>query len=334
MISLSVKTCDKVFRYQQPKATADFPTVSGLEPRIPHIIHQTYRDNLIPVQFADYVRSFVDNHPTWKFYFWTDESGRKLLAERHPHLLSTWDGYVENIKRSDMLRYLVLYEFGGVYADLDIESLRPLDRATMKYACVVPVEPFEHSVFLFGMPYMINNAILMCRAKHPFFKQVLNDLKQQPNITFINSADSVMKTTGPIFLTGEFNKYMGIENINTEKNKIDWSSNSPSFYKGEMLEADDNGVYVPNTHYFTDELDINYKEIFPLYCKYVKLKCNNDMYLNACFELHERGFLRKSTRFRFMRHNWHHTWALGNKGVFIKDEFVQLGTLASNYIIY
>ncbi|KAH3710663.1 hypothetical protein DPMN_070153 [Dreissena polymorpha] len=148
--------------------------------------------------------------------FLTDKSGRKLLAELHPHLLNIWDGFVENIKRSDMLRYSLLYEFGGVNADIDIESLRPLDRAAMKYACVVPVEPFEHSVLFFGMPYEINNAIIMmCKAKHPFFKQVLNNLKQPPNITCINSADSVMKTTGPAVLTGEFNKYIGIKTMNT-----------------------------------------------------------------------------------------------------------------------
>ncbi|KAH3710707.1 hypothetical protein DPMN_070199 [Dreissena polymorpha] len=54
--------------------------------------------------------------------FLTDKSGRKLLAELHPHLLNIWDGFVENIKRSDMLRYLLLYEFGGVNANIDIES--------------------------------------------------------------------------------------------------------------------------------------------------------------------------------------------------------------------
>ncbi|KAH3855355.1 hypothetical protein DPMN_097922 [Dreissena polymorpha] len=233
-----------------------------------------------------------------------------------------------------MLRYLVLYEFGGVYADLDMESLRPLDRATMKYGCVIPVEPFEHSVLLFGMPYMINNAIMMCRPKHPFFKQVLYGLQQPPNKTFIDSADSVMKTTGPIFLTGEFNKYMGIETMTTEKNKTHWSGNSPFFYRGELLETDNNGVYVPNTRYFTDELDITLKAMFESMCKDTYSDCNNEMKRNACFELNEQGFLRKSTRFRFIRHNWHHTWSRGNKGVFIKDEFVHLETLAPNNIIY
>ena len=42
---------------------------------------------------------------------------------------------------------MVLYEYGEVYADLDMEALRPLDDIVTQYSCILSQEPLEHAHF-------------------------------------------------------------------------------------------------------------------------------------------------------------------------------------------
>ena len=45
-------------------------------------------------------------------------------------------------------RYFVLFEHGGVYADLDSECLKPLHPIVEEYSCILSQEPLEHAHFL------------------------------------------------------------------------------------------------------------------------------------------------------------------------------------------
>lgn len=316
----------------QPEVTEDFPTIPGDEPRIPHIIHQTYKSTLIPNVFADNVKSFVEKNPKWTYYFWTDESARQLIKDKHPYLLDIWDNYQRPINRADALRYVVLYEFGGIYVDLDFESLRPLDRVTMKYACIFPTEPFEHSAFRIGIPYFINNAIMMCRPKHPFIKQMIDNLSRAR--VFLEQVD----VAGPAFVTYNYLSYNNITNIYQLKTGNE--SNSPYFYKGELKEDDINAVYVPNTVYFMDTLDENHdsEKVYYETCRTFNIQ--RSLIRRACFELIRRGFHREKSPYTFTEHHWYQTYNNPiTKGNFLKKlikgpDFIDLSEIVPKYRMY
>ena len=58
------------------------------------------------------------------FVLWTDVDLRQMVAADYPELLQLYDSYPQNILRFDMARHLILYKYGGVYADIDFEALR------------------------------------------------------------------------------------------------------------------------------------------------------------------------------------------------------------------
>lgn len=316
----------------EPDVLEDFPTVDSDKPRIPHIIHQTYKTTQIPSAFTSYVKSFVTYNPGWTYVFWTDESARKLISDRHPYLLKLWDNYKLPINKADALRYVVLYEFGGVYADLDYECLRPLDRVTMKYACIFPTEPFEHSVFRNEIPYFINNAIMLCRPKHPFIKQILENLARTR--VMIEQID----VAGPAFITFNFLVYNNITDIYKTKTTND--SNSPYFYKGDLPEDDINAVYVPNSIYFMNTLDEHLgseRKYYKICSKFYEL---NSLLRRACVNLYRRGFHREDHVYTFAKHHWFQTYIT----IFSTDSFirkwyhgtflVELESIVPNYQIY
>ncbi|KAL4232531.1 hypothetical protein ACF0H5_007223 [Mactra antiquata] len=297
------KLRDEDFEPFQPNVQEDFPTIPGNVYTIPHILHQIYDDFNIPSKMVHNVQSFINMNPKWIYHFWTLESGRQLIAERHPYLLGIWDNYLKPKSRANALKFIVLYEFGGVYADLDVTCLRPLERATKRFSCIFPPEPFEHSVFLHGIQYLIGNSIMLCRQGHPFLKQMVEDLKRSAVLS-----DQV-DVTGPSFVTFNFLVYnnISIRNIFEKKAIVQTvQTNSPYFYKGEQFknEDDTNAVYIPNTVYFTDSFNkkLLRKRMCYSLCKNVEENAN--LIRRACYNLFRRGYDRNRSPFTFTEPNW------------------------------
>lgn len=49
------------------------------------------------------------------------------LQEHYPWFLPTYLAYPYSIQRVDVLRYFILHKMGGIYIDLDMGCLKPLD---------------------------------------------------------------------------------------------------------------------------------------------------------------------------------------------------------------
>ena len=110
-----------------PKQLA--PEPSQIE-EVSRVIFQTWKSRVdIPPNFRYWQSTFVRNNPEFTCVLWDDDDNREFVAERFPWFLSTYDRLPTPIFRADAVRPLFLFLYGGVYADMDTECLRPL--ATM-----------------------------------------------------------------------------------------------------------------------------------------------------------------------------------------------------------
>lgn len=308
----------------QPEIDTDFPA-GGSEAIIQHNIHQVWLSSVevssVPVQFLDNVKSFLKHNPGWTYYFWTNKTIRALLADRHPHLVSFYDSLPEIVMKGDMVRYIVLYEFGGLYADMDVLSVRSLDGATTKYPCILVTPPFEHSVLWLGKPFVITNCIMLSRAKHPLLKQVLDSIPSRKD------EKRVVYKLGPGFLTHQYLKYIN----NTDVNRVDTDqdTSSPYFYKGPIPVTHMDGVYIPNTRFFTDNPSPQLKGN-------AKNACNrtdpSNLVRRMCNIIQTRGYERPPGKYTFLDHQWKHTWSGSKKNN--KYEFVSIRNMTNNLFIY
>lgn len=97
-----------------------------------------------------------------------------------------------------------MYEFGGVYADVDVECLKPLQVKMDEYGCILSQEPNEQAFFVYLIPQLVSNAFLACRSRHPFYKYVIEHL-----IQYLDKPD-VVEQTGPVMLHAA---YVAFSNI-------------------------------------------------------------------------------------------------------------------------
>ena len=186
-------------------------TVIPVERRIPTVIHQSWRDANVPVKFLPWIGSWKINHPTWRYVLWTDKLMRKFVAERFPAYLKTYDAYKWAIGRADAFRYFLLYEYGGIYADLDMESLKPLDKLLLSNDCILSQEPEAHSYILNDLERPLPcNAFMMCRPHHPFFKYAIDNLER-----FRYKEGDPVTSTGPRFLYKILAEYQKLQFANT-----------------------------------------------------------------------------------------------------------------------
>ena len=95
---------------------------------IPKIIHQvwindTWKDSSlkkdVPEKWKKSQQEWQRLHPDWKYILWTDDLVLSFIEKNYPEYLEFYKNYEYLIQRADMIRYFILYDFGGVYSDLD-----------------------------------------------------------------------------------------------------------------------------------------------------------------------------------------------------------------------
>ena len=90
-------------------------------------IHQSWKSSTLPEIYSLLASSWSKTHPHWNYILWTDKDNRNLVKDHYPWFLETYDLFHLEIFRIDSVRYLYMHRYGGVYSDLDAESLKPLD---------------------------------------------------------------------------------------------------------------------------------------------------------------------------------------------------------------
>ncbi|CAE6525282.1 unnamed protein product [Rhizoctonia solani] len=103
----------------------DAATVLTL-PEIPHKIYQTAKTD----PQWDWRSSTWRNVPGYTHWFFNDESADKWVRDVFggTEIEKIWDVFGPGIKRSDLLRYLLVMTEGGIYSDMDTLRLKNLDR--------------------------------------------------------------------------------------------------------------------------------------------------------------------------------------------------------------
>lgn len=155
-------------------------------PRIFHFIFLNLGTEAIREQHAQFVMGWMAKHPGWMVYFWT-KSNLPPLVNQELYDRSTCSGI-----RSDLVRYQVLYNYGGIYADVDFE-------------CLASIEKFLDRDILLAResPDSIGQAIMGCCAKHPFLKRLIDD---QAEFASTHPGNAI-EQTGPKYVTSTYNAW-------------------------------------------------------------------------------------------------------------------------------
>lgn len=103
----------------------------------PKKIWQTWKTN--PLQFEERdsstARAWVQKNPDFRYEVLTDTNDVSYVEQHfgpggfnRPDIVDMYRNINATIIKADLLRYMVMYAEGGVYADIDVEALKPISR--------------------------------------------------------------------------------------------------------------------------------------------------------------------------------------------------------------
>jgi mannosyltransferase OCH1-like enzyme len=210
------------FSYQSALTTAG--------PEFPRKIWQSWKIDPLGFEERDSTcaRTWTSKNPGHRYEVLTDNNDLHYV-ETHfgpaglnrPDIVHMYRSLTAKIIKADLLRYLVMYVEGGVYADIDVEALKPIDR-------FIPERHNERDVDMvigveIDQPEFKNHAILgkksqsfcqwtfMCKPGLPVMMKLidniikwLNDVAQTQHVPvseIVLDFDEVISGTGPSAFT-------------------------------------------------------------------------------------------------------------------------------------
>ena len=95
--------------------TAEIPA----DKRIPKVIH------VVGLQWLQEMDSWKILNPEYIVEFYNDDRCLKFIQENYPQFEFTYS-HLKSVRRFDFIRYLIVYQHGGIYADSDITCTEPV----------------------------------------------------------------------------------------------------------------------------------------------------------------------------------------------------------------
>lgn len=189
--------------------------------KIPKIVHHIWLGGELPASYRRLRQTWIDIHPDWVFVLWTDNSvnykegtkvlqgeqefkdylekgvspGDELVVDVHGinlHNQLFFDQSTNYGERSDLLRYELIYRYGGVYLDTDMECLKRLDVFNHSYDFYIGIQPLDVRVLALGI------GIFGSVPGHPILKHCIDTIRDYRHL------DAIWMRTGPVHLTRSF----------------------------------------------------------------------------------------------------------------------------------
>ena len=137
---------------------------------IPRLLHQTARDRAsVPPKVARNMRQFAG---TFQRRVWIDEEIHDFLVQHFPGTgyATTFHTLRYGAHKADLFRYAVLYVLGGIYVDIDIPLVRPLEE-------VVDLSRNAIYTSLAKQPGCIFQAVIAAPPRQPLFLHLMDFMK-------------------------------------------------------------------------------------------------------------------------------------------------------------
>ena len=133
----------------------------------------------------------------------------RLLKTHYPKYVALYESFEENIYKANFMRFFIMHRYGGVYADLDFECLRPLDNWTVNNECIMSENHHVHSYFVARRETAeVMITFLAAQPNHFYFRLAIEMLSLYKNMDYgekLLYADMVYR----IYLAGKLNDMPG-----------------------------------------------------------------------------------------------------------------------------
>ena len=160
---------------------------------IPKKIHVIWIGNMSQCPH-NYINTWRTMNPGFEFCLWDNEALQKNKWVNAKHMKEMLKHEVCGV--ADMMRYEILYSLGGIAIDADSKAVRPLENwmlSSNEFAS------WENEIL---RPGLIAINVMGSVPRSPFFKSVIDDIKQQDSVVDRRAWEA----TGPMAITNTWQR--------------------------------------------------------------------------------------------------------------------------------
>lgn len=224
-LNASVKT--KIHLFGQFVQTGFDDILFDLQQQGYVVIHQTWKSTCVLETKKKYMKSWENREKKLKVVFWTDETMEAWVLERFnsTYIYQGWTAIGTtrdaHIKKADVFRALLIWYYGGIYSDLDIQLKQSLRDFLKEKQTLLVWEPEESMIrwteFEVGSPrktLMLSGFLLSGQRFSDFVGFYVNWVVENHLSGRSKWEDHVVDATGPrveaeayYYYTGRIDKH-------------------------------------------------------------------------------------------------------------------------------
>lgn len=179
---------------------------------IPKIIHQTWRsESSLRDSLKRCIETVKFKNPDFEYRFYNDKDCFDFIKKKFPEYNQVYSS-LTLVERADLFRYLIVYEYGGVYLDVDCYCVKGLSGLIKGREFVAGLEQGwkEDDTLRY------NQWAFAAKAKHPLLLQAALECKTRH---LKNATMFTLKKTGPTMWTQIINKFKKPNNLSLGDDK-------------------------------------------------------------------------------------------------------------------
>lgn len=193
-------------------------------------IHQIWfqKDN-IPDIYEKSKNSWVNNHPTHKYILWDKNSIDELVNKTK--YFDIYSNYKYQIQKIDIARLIILFEYGGIYSDIDMICSKNTDSLFKD----------KEIYFCNEKKSTVGTAIIYSEKNNIILQKIIEYVISRNKIKYNNYLSQVLGTTGPgaitLFFKKNINYYLIVDKNHYHFYPILWNNKGydkiPNEYKNK-----------------------------------------------------------------------------------------------------
>ena len=225
--------------------------------KMPLNIYQTWENNKVPKGMYKAIYTWINLNPEYTYNLYDSQDRLNYVINfncndfsfDNKELLYCYKNMAKNAAKADIWRYLILYDQGGVYTDIDTECLIPLKNYIKK-----------EDEFLNGLNNrgQIYQTFIFTKPKHDFIKELIElVIYNIKNKSFINDWHGLKTLTGPTTINYAIKKHLNLLTPEEKNRKADIGNQ----FKFDYNLSDLKGYKVKFIPNFTDDyINFQYKD--------------------------------------------------------------------------
>ena len=191
-------------------------------------IHQSWSTETLPAKYLTLKIKNKKFFKDWKYKLWTDDQNKFFIKNKYPSFYKIYENYNHYINKVDAVRYFYLYEYGGLYMDLDVMIIKDITDLLSKNKCCVFSQTAINDYFKFkNYKKYIDPMIMYSPPKNKFIEKLIKKLHNYNKKEYKEILDN-MKVAGPGFLTDNYKPNKNVLLINnkivTQKTKDNFNN--------------------------------------------------------------------------------------------------------------